>query len=558
MMTLEPISVAGLDLVANTADVRRDLHALVEYARTNEIKRTHRDNEIPLSHRQRLAKLIDPPTGSKEIEGSASPWIDFLDDLSLALKFVTYDTKGVYQGYSSAEPSFPDNYVEVDEKAYRAFLALSPQAQEDKILAAQVQQYADSRNEFYQPGPLSRLDRFDTRGCATGIMPTLKFSFIRHHLLELLAQCPAGTWFSTLSFIGHLRVQEPYFLIPQQPSAALHASVRARYHNFHERKKGEWRNEKPIPDNDSCGFFKVEGRYLERFLEGIPLNMGYLELAYGKPDTDNLEPVFGCVKAFRLSERFLRVMRHQVGAPKVTVLPNFEVHIDSLFYPASALAKLLPFCELETQDVATVLKLTRTKVAAYLAQEAGADVRAVLKAVSGAPLPSNIELELTAWAGHSENFTLYEGFGLLEGDHALPGIGAFVVDRITANLALVRSPEELYARLEREEQVPILVAHKPAKLAAPPDQIPSLFAAKRAASAPRPPKLTVRRQVEITLRFPDAETHAAFSKALLEAKCVVATDFAALTVSYPKSLEAQVQATFKTITERFPLRLQDA
>ena len=558
MMTLEPISVAGLDLVANTADVRRDLHAFVEYARTNEIKRTHRDNEIPLSHRQRLAKLIDPPPGSKGNEGGASPWIDFLDGLSLALKFGTYDTKGVYQGYSSAEPSFPDNYVEVDEKAYRAFLALSPQAQEDRILAAQVQQYADSRNEFYQPGPLSRLDRFDTFGCATGVMPTLKFSFIRQHLLELLAQCPAGTWFSTLSFIGYLRFQEPYFLIPQQPSAALHASVRARYYNFHERKKGDWSNQKPIPDNDSCGFFKVEGRYLERFLEGIPLNMGYLELAYAKPDTDNIEPGFGRVKAFRLSERFLRVMRHQVGAPKITVLPNFEVHIDSLFYPASALAKLLPFCELETQDVATVLKLTRPKVAAYLAKEAGADVRAELKAVSGAPLPSNVELELTAWAGHSENFTLYEGFGLLEGDHALPGVGAFVVDRITANFALVRSPEEMYARLEREEQVPILVAHQPAKLVAPPDQIPSLFAVKRAAPAARPPKLTVRRQVEITLRFPDAETHAAFAKALLEAKCVVATDFAALTVSYPKSLEAQVRATFQALSERFPLRLQDA
>ena len=85
-------------------------------------------------------------------------------------------------------------------------------------------------------------------------------------------------------------------------------------------------------------------------------------------DTDNIAPAFGRLKAFRLSDRLLRVKRHEVGAPKITVLPNFEVHTDSLFYPASVLAKLLPFSELETQDAATVLKLTRPKVAAYMAE----------------------------------------------------------------------------------------------------------------------------------------------------------------------------------------------
>ncbi len=209
--------------------------------------------------------------------------------------------------------------------------------------------------------------------------------------------------------------------------------------------------------------------------------------------------------------------------------------------------------------MATVLKLTRPKVAAYLAKEAGADVLAELKALSGAPLPSNVAQELTAWAGHSDNFVLYEGFGLLEGDLALPGVGAFVVDKITPNLGLVRSPGELYAHLEKEEQAPILVEHKPAALAAPPDNVQSLFITKkRAAPAPRPQKRTIRRQVEITLQFPDAETHTAFAKALLEAKCAVATNFEARTISYPKSLEAQIQQALKAFSERFPFRLQDA
>lgn len=556
-MKLDPIPVAGMDMASNPADIRRDLHAFVQYARSCEIKRSHRGNGIPLSHRQRLAKLIpDSATPTKRREEDY-PWIDFLDHLSLALQFVTYDTEGEYQGYSSSEPSFPDNYIEVNEKAYQAFLSLSPQAQEEGILAAQVQQHKDSRNEFFEPGPLSRLDRFDMFGCATGVMPTLKFSSIRRHLLELLAQCPGGAWLSTLSFIEHLRAHEPYFLIPQKPPAGLHTYERARYHNFYEHKKEEYRGEKPISDTDPRGFFKVEGRYMERFLEGIPLNQGYIELAYARQETDDIVPSFGCLKAFRLTDRFFRVMRREVGAPKITVLPNFEVHINSLLYPASVLAKLVPFSEIVTQDVATILRLTRPKVASYMAKEAGADVVAELREVSGAPLPPNVEQELVAWAGHSENFTLYEGFGLLEGDHSLPGVGAFVVEEISNSLAVVRLPDDLYALLERGEHVPIQVEHKPGALAAAPEKTPSLFVAKRAAPAPAPRKLTVRRHVEITLRFPDAETHAAFAKALLDAKHVVATDFAALTIRYPKSLEPQIQETLKALSQRFPIRLQD-
>ncbi len=559
MMKLETIPVAGLDLVVNTADARHDLHTFFQYTQASDIKRSHRGNEIPLAHRQRLAKLLsDPSLAARTNARGDHPWIDFLDDLSLALKLVTYDTKGVYQGYSSSEPSFPDNFIAVNAKAYQAFLSLSLQAQEEKILAAQFQQYSGERNEFYQPGPLSRLDHFDKYGCATGLMPTLKFSFIRHHLLEVLAQCPGGDWFSTRSLIEHLRVHEPYFLIPQQLPATLPKWERSRYHNFHEFKKGEWRGDKPIPDSDPRSFLKVEGRYIERFLEGLPLNMGYVELAYAPHDPDEVVPSFGRLKAFRLTEKFFRVMRQEVGAPKITVLPNFEVHIDSLFYPASVLAKLLRFSELVSQDVAIILKMTRAKVAACLAGDIEADVLAELKALSGTPLPSNVAQELAAWAGHSDNFVLYEGFGLLEGDLSLPGISTFVVEPIAPTLAVVRTPDKLYARLEQAEQAPILVEHFQAALAAPPGKIPSLFAAKPTAPAPRPQKLIVRRQVQITLQFPHAEVHAAFAKALLEAKCVVTTDFAALTISYPKSLEAQIQETIKALDQRFPMRLQEA
>ena len=138
-----------------------------------------------------------------------------------------------------------------------------------------------------------------------------------------------------------------------------------RYGNFIEHKRGEWSNRNPISDKDPEGFEKVEGRYLERFLEGIPLVLGYVEVAYVKPKTETpIEPSRGLLPAFRITERLRRAMHKEIAAPKVTVLPNFEVHVESLFFPAETERQLLPLCDLLQRGIATVFKLTRTKVAA--------------------------------------------------------------------------------------------------------------------------------------------------------------------------------------------------
>ena len=74
-------------------------------------------------------------------------------------------------------------------------------------------------------------------------------------------------------------------------------------------QRGDWGNRKPIPDKDPDGFAKVEGRYLERFLEGIPLVLGYTEVAYLKRKTETpIEPSRGLLPAFRITERLRRAM----------------------------------------------------------------------------------------------------------------------------------------------------------------------------------------------------------------------------------------------------------
>jgi hypothetical protein len=124
--------------------------------------------------------------------------MEHLDDVCLALRWVNYDTKGQYMGYSSSEPSFPDNFMKFDERQHRNFLELPLQAQEQQMLDVHLKAGEGCESEFFHRGTLGRLDSFDSRGCATGVVPTVAFSKVRRHLLELLAQCPPGVWFSTV------------------------------------------------------------------------------------------------------------------------------------------------------------------------------------------------------------------------------------------------------------------------------------------------------------------------------------------------------------------------
>lgn len=441
-LEIEEINATDLDVFVNPSDLRQDIHTLVDYARSHEIKRGHRTNLIPRGHQERLAKLMSDPgsAGQMDEEGS-SPWLAHVDAVCLALEFIQYDAEGIYAGYSSAEPSFPDNYIKLNEQRHAQFLRLPLAAQEEEILDLHLGDKVLAGNEFFSRGPLSRLDQFDSWGSATGVAPTLPFARVRRHLLDLLARCPSGVWLSTASLVEHLRRNDPWFLIPKEIPAAARDSGpgKGRYGNFIERKRGDWADRKTIPNNDPDGFAKVEGRYVERFLEGVPLLLGYVEAAYRKRKREtDLEPSRGLLPAFRVTERLRRVMRQEVPAPKVTVLPDFEVHVESLFFPAQTETQLRPLSDLVSRGIVTVFKLSKAKVAATLAAHPQEKPIDRLEALCARPLPDNVKQELNDWAGHSEKFVLYEGFGLLEGRREAAGADAFVVEAISPDLALVR------------------------------------------------------------------------------------------------------------------------
>ena len=59
-------------------------------------------------------------------------------------------------------------------------------------------------------------------------------------------------------------------------------------------------------------------------------------------------------RAFRLRPHFLQVMAGEIPEPRVTVQPNFEIQVESVFYPAGVLAALRPLAGIVTEDTAII------------------------------------------------------------------------------------------------------------------------------------------------------------------------------------------------------------
>jgi hypothetical protein len=67
---LTPANIDSVDVFSNPYDLRHDLHAFVEYVRYNEVKRSHRGNDLSASDAKRLAKLMSHSYAIKEAEAS--------------------------------------------------------------------------------------------------------------------------------------------------------------------------------------------------------------------------------------------------------------------------------------------------------------------------------------------------------------------------------------------------------------------------------------------------------------------------------------------------------
>ena len=564
-IALAHADVSQLDALHSPCNLRRDLHAFVNYVRDRSVKRAVRGNTLPKADAARLAKLMSAPAAPEEVqrEGSAR-WIDFVDHIALRLDLVSYDTKGVYAGYTSQEASFPDNYVVVNASKYEQFIGQTLAAQERKLLDLLTEDYRRddwdvSNNEFYATGVLGRLERFDIRGAATGVMPSLEFDKIRRFLLEVLAQCEPGVWLSTAALVAYLKAEHPFFLIPQKPRLSERDRMYGRYGNFYEHIGDRWSEGVAVPDDAPDGFERVEGRYVERFLEGAALTLGYVDVAYGESSAKGIHPERGVLQAFRVKSLLARALRGQIAEPTVTVQPNFEVFVQAEVYPARVLMDLARCGEVMSSDIVTIVKLRREKVADALARDEKADLAGLLRRLSGRDLPQNVARELREWTQHSEKFTLYVGFGLLEGDDDLAAADEFTMEQIKHGIRLVRSSEELYGRLEQLAAMPLLVKHADTALHSLPPGARTVFPIP-APAAPKPvekPAVTLQRETTVTLHFPSEEVLEEFRGALLEVRCSFEVNNGLRTITYAGRHEGQVAAVVKALGQKYRVSVAD-
>jgi hypothetical protein len=560
-ITLEKADPKNLTIVTNPNDVRKDLHVFACYCRDYEIKRAHRDNSLPKVHFTRLAKMMSNPQLIQAVrEDGNTRWIDFIDRLDLKLEFIDYATEGIYAGYSSSTKSYPDNYIDFLDTAYDQYLNQSLQEQENQIILTLVDETDPCLSEFFATFPLSSLNSFSSFGCATGVVKKINFPKSRSYLLELIGNCQDGVWYRTTSLIAYLKRHNPFFLISDKIPFKKSEYTQDRYHNFHEATPDDRWTRLQIRENSKDRFERVEGRYVERFLEGIPLALGYVDVAY-TDEKDTVYPSINKLQAFRVTDRGACALNQAIKEADITLLPNYEIHIDSLFYPARRLHRLMGLCDVVQEDTHTVLKLAKNKVIKEHAADTGLNVIDLFKELGIRAIPENVRKELAAWAGHADNFVVYQGFGLLEGKMDKDTAGRFTAVSIAADTHIIREPQKLFKHLELAQKVPAYVKHSDHAFKSLGDIVQSKFSDKKRTKKTGPRKkrrFTLKRTVHLILEFPDKAMFEAFTHALLDKGYALDTNKQARTVSYSQKDEAIIKDVLNSLKKNFPAVIKDA
>lgn len=561
LQSLSQAELAGLEIAsAGPVDLRRDLYQFVCYVRDKGLTRTRRGNEIPKTAARRLAKLLSLPGEAAYVEEyGCGHWSHAISRLARHMGLVSYDVEGIYAGYSSSEPCFPDNIVQLQAEAWERYLALSGGDKEREILAC----YRDhTPSEFFYAPLLLEAERFSIRGSATGPASRMDLSHIRQTLLDILGRLQPDVWYEVPSLVRWLQAQHPTLILDPKTREPTRESGRARdqwirerrlrgrkckapgpepplqfqdlYVNFREYDrvdgKLDWEHWRQLSSTDAHGFERVEGRYVEAFLMEIPYLCGLVELAFRGPEDPygtQVSPPLGRMRGFRLTQRGLRVLNQDpaLSRVKLTVLPTFELLVEAPSYPESTLEQLAPYTLLLSEDGPIHrLRVERKKVVEHAARAPDAPAAGDLlcRLSAPAPLPANVAAELAAWTRRGDAVVVYEGFGLLEllasaEDKAklLSELGARVADPGPERFVLLRDPEAVFASLEQAGRVPARVAHRskgftkcPGKLGAGPAKTPRK---KRTPSTPRARKALLESEDLVGYRSDDtallAELH---------------------------------------------------
>ncbi|MBI4816213.1 MAG: hypothetical protein HY791_08145 [Deltaproteobacteria bacterium] len=534
-----------ITLPAGVVNLRRDLHLFVSFVRPEGLKRSHRGNTIPKGPALKLAKILSWAGEADAVdENDRGSWSNFVSFVARDLGLVTFEVEGKYLGYSSSAPSFPDNVIEVVEPRVTSWLASSPSAKERSILDSLIRRKG---NEFFQHATLVAGERFDSAGCAIGPASRMDLARIRDRLLGILCELPTNVWLPIATLIDHVRATAPHLILDpalrkvpledwqlrqKKRGLQIDEKVDDLYWNFREfpseRGGRVWGKEIQLTEKSSDGFRRVEGRFLQYFLQEIPYLCGFVDLALEPRHRESISLPLNAVAAFRLTPRLKQVVRREPSLDEVSVtfLPNFEVLVVAQSWPDRELATLSPFTKLMKEDGPThMLRLDQKSIVAFVAKNPNApSVKSTLQSLSQKPLPTNVASELDAWSGHAQKLTIFDQLALIElrGPSSVElraELGSLAADDGMGRFVLATDPERAISVLEQRLRVPRTVTHTEDRYHADWDSEAGSDR-KKAKSKPEPkPKrqATLTTEDLIGCRSDDPELLRALQKALVAA-----------------------------------------
>jgi hypothetical protein len=574
---IEVIDINAYHIRYRDFDLRRDIHTFTDYVSQRSVKRKTHGNTLAKSDVKRLSKILSYDhiiAENEQWEGSG--WLRFVDRTALLLEFIDYNTEGKYRGYSSSEPSFTNNYIEYKPEVYDFFLSLSLSQQENHLLKMMIEPYSYDHNEFLNLSPVGWLETFPIFGSTIGVLPLINFEQVRYFLLNQLKDMATDTWYSTASWIQYLKQEHPYFLIPQKPQREIQGyyypkknrspeyETIPRYGTFYEN---HWLNSRDdnIPDDAKDGFERVEGRYIERFLEYIPFLMGYVDLAYD-PDIEKTTQRFNhsdhpikqdVVKAFRVNPLLKQTFDDLLPSPTVTVQPNFEIVIESLLYPATFLRTLSDLGKVTHQDNTITVRLDKQSVAAAIAKDDTLDVIQILTSYSKRPLPQNITIELKEWIQRADVFTLYDDFQLVEDQIGLDTVRNQAVYTIGKGLYLIPNTIPINQQLQ-QDQVVLHFEHSFEELTVlPPDTVSLLPSQANKEVQKVAENVIVQQEQYITLHFPRRDVLDAVRQGLLDKRCPITFNADANTLTFSTQFQTQLNDIIQSLAKTYLIHLQE-
>ena len=563
IVEIEPIDVARLEVPTRLPDLRRDLHVFVDYVRGREVKRSHRGNALSKADAKRLAKLMSDAEAAQDVdETGSSAWIDFVDDVALKLGFVHYDTKGEYAGYTSQEPSFPDNYIEFQEKPYTRFLAAKAAQQETTLLEAAAQ------------GSSGRSQRVlsDERVGAAGRVQHLGIGDRRHAHARFRGRppLPAGAF----GGVSHRPVAE-HGLAGRAPEEEPSLFPHSRETPFQEQVGGEGGPLRQFPREQGLN---GETRSTSARAMRTPSSGSRAATSSDswrvfrwcsatstwptrRKRPKAIYPSLGCLQAFRVSERLRRALQGRISEPRVIVTPNFDVHVQAETYPAGVLSELAPLCEMVSEGTSIVLKLNKQKVAAARAADPKLDAAGLLQALSGGELPANVARELSVLVGARREIRVVCRL-FPAGSRRGPAGGRSVHGRATGS----GDPHRPLAG-QAVRRVGATGTHAAARQA----RRPGFFAAAQGlrgpvfrkrrplVEKPRVPKtrVTLTRVTRVQLVCPDREFVDKLHRLLTESKCPAEMDRKNLMLTYSKQYESEVSNAIRRLKTEYQIEIED-